>query len=242
GLLEMRAQDRLGSASLRSGSGPSFPTISSRRVAVTSAHCVAPRWSAYDVCSPPPISRIRTWPIGAGTSVTPRCTSKPPINPRCTCTTRSASKSRKRCLPADSATSSIDPSSCMASAPKRPCGLLTRTGCPAKAAVSSVASRCRVCPSGTVLIRRRAGGQRWQVAGLLVVGQHRDPAGVALLAGEGRGQEQVDEVGHLVEGVHPAPDRDHVRIVVLPGQDRGLLAPHQSSPHALHLVRGDLLT
>jgi hypothetical protein len=29
---------------------------------------------------------------------------------------------------------------------------------------------------------------------------------------------------------------------VLPGQDRGLLAPHQSSPHALHLVRGDLLT
>jgi hypothetical protein len=105
-----------------------------------------------------------------------------------------------------------------------------------------------VWPSGTALLRvdtcrtlARALGQRRQVARLLVVRQHRDAPYVPLLAGEGGRQEDVDEVGHVVEGVHPTAHRDHVGVVVLAGQGGGLLAPHQGGPHTLDLVRRDLL-
>src|SRR4051794_1670185 len=155
--------------------------------------------------------------MGLGTSVTSRWTSNPPISPRCTWTIRSASKPRNRCLPADSAISSVDPSSWVASRSNRPCGLLTRTRCPANTSVSSVARRCSVWPSGTSLLRGPATGgelgarrQRRQLSGLLVVAQHRDPARMALLFGERRREEQIDEVRHLVEGVHAAAHRDHV--------------------------------
>ena len=44
-----------------------------------------------------------------------------------------------------------------------------------------------------------------------------------------------------VDGVHAAADADHLRVVVLAGQRRGLDAPRQRAAHAGHLVRGDLL-
>src|SRR3954454_18130356 len=217
--------------------------MSSRREPVTSAHWVAPRRSAYDVWLR--TRRSRTCPTGSGTSATSRCTSKPPISPRWMCTTRSASKSRKRCLPADSAVSSVAPSSCAASAANRPWGLLTRTGPPAKASVNAVASRCRVWPSGMAargsLGVLGGGGQRRQVVAGLVVGQHRDPPHVALLAGERGLEEQTDEARHLVHGVHPAADRDHVGVVVLAGEHGGVVVPDERRTDAPHLVGRDLL-
>src|SRR3712207_872346 len=61
----------------------------------------------------------------------------------------SAPKQANRCLPWEATSSSTRPSSSAAPAAKRPCGLVTCTGRPAKASVWSRASRCSVCPSGT---------------------------------------------------------------------------------------------
>lgn len=41
--------------------------------------------------------------------------------------------------------------------------------------------------------------------------------------------------------MHSATDGDHVGVVVLATEGGGLLAPGECGPHALHLVRGDLL-
>src|SRR5690606_28639122 len=78
-------------------------------------------------------------------------------------------------------------------------------------------------------------------AGGLVAGHQVDAALVALLAGERLGQEHVDQRLELLLGVLAGAHRDHVRIVVLAGQARGLLVPHQRGADALDLVRGDLL-
>ena len=87
----------------------------------------------------------------------------------------------------------------------------------------------------------RGVGQRREVAGRLVVGEHPDPAYVPDLAGEVGAQEDADEPRHLRDGVHPAADGDHVGVVVLPGQRRGLVAPGERGADTLHLVGGDLL-
>ena len=65
---------------------------------------------------------------------------------------------------------------------------------------------------------------------------------MALIPGEGRRDEGVDEGCHLVEGVLARTDRDHVRVVVLAGKFSGRKAPHEGRANAFDLVRGDLLT
>src|SRR3954451_420764 len=232
----IRRHARSGSASGRSGSGPRAPTTASRFSLETRVHSIAPRRSAYDVRFS---SRSRTWPTGGGAA--PGMTSNLPISPRCTCTNRSPANSTNRCLPADSAPSSSCPSSTAASAENRPWGLLTRTGRPPNATSSSAARRWRVCPSGIGSETRRGLWQRRQVAGGLVVGQHPDPSYVTLLAGERGAEEELDEPRHLLDRVHPPAHGDHVGVVVLPGQARGLLAPRQGRPHSRHLVGRDLL-
>src|SRR3954453_14714582 len=54
--------------------------------------------------------------------------------------------------------------------------------------------------------------------GAFVLGQQGDPAGVPFVAAERGGEEDPDEPEGLLLGVHPGADRDHVRVVVLPGQ------------------------
>src|SRR5687767_12671937 len=115
-------------------------------------------------------------------------------------TTRSSSKSRNRCLPAESAPRNRPPSRRWASSAKRPWGLLTATSRPPNAPERSSASRRSVCPSGIRLGRVGAGPpphrgfrERGQVAGLLVGGEHLDPPGVAALGGEVGPEEQLDE-------------------------------------------------
>ena len=87
----------------------------------------------------------------------------------------------------------------------------------------------------------RGVGQRRQLAGRLVVREHPDAAYVPRLAGEVGAQEDPDEPGHLRDRVHPAADREHVGVVVLAGQGRGLVAPGQRRADALDLVGRDLL-
>ena len=72
-------------------------------------------------------------------------------------------------------------------------------------------------------------------------GDLRDPASVALLAGERCRDEPVDERRRLLERVLARADRDHVGVVVFTRELRGRDAPHQRRTHAAHLVRRDLL-
>src|SRR5512141_463916 len=99
-----------------------------------------------------------------------------------------------RCLPHASAPSTTPASSRAAASAKRPCGLPTRTSRPAKARSSSPASRWRVWPSGIVRGATREGGvrQRRQLVVALVRRELGDPAHVALLAAERRGEEDLD--------------------------------------------------
>src|SRR5690606_2797669 len=83
--------------------------------------------------------------------------------------------------------------------------------------------------------------QRRELAGPLVVGEHADAPAVPLLAAVGRAEEELDEADRLLRAVHAGTDADHVGVVVLAGQDRGVLAPGQRGPDALDLVGGDLL-
>src|SRR6188472_695863 len=236
----IRPQARIGSASGRNGSGPRRAITSSRRAVVTRSQTIAPRRSAYAAGGPSAVaSRRRTWPTGRGISSTSGCTSSWPMRPRWMWTTRSPASSQNRCLPAASASSSTEPSTRAADSANRPCGLDTRTRRPPKADPTSCARRWRVCPSGM----RRAGGgrQRRQLAGAFVVDQHADPAGVPLLLAEGRGQEHLHEARHLLDGVHPPADRDHLRVVVLAREDGRLLGPDERAADAGHLVGGHLL-
>src|SRR4051794_33333824 len=250
----IRSQASSGSASGRSGSGPSRSTSAVRCSGVCSSQAVAPRRSAYDVTSSATsarTSRSRTWPTGAGTSAASRETSKRPYRPRWTWTRSSWAKWSHRCLPHDSAPSSTRPSSSAADCAKRPCGLLTRTGWPANASPSAVARRWRVCPSGIRplaaapgVLSRFPGGLRQgrELAGALVLADLAQAAGVPLLLAERRGQEDLDEPRHVPDQVHAAADRDDLRVVVLAPQARGLLRPGQRAADSRHLVGGDLLT
>src|SRR5680860_148645 len=159
-----------------------------------------------------------------------------------------------RCLPHACASTNPVPSTRFADSTNRPWGLETSTTWPAKCSLIDCASRCRVWPSGISAgpdngpdIGPRhgsAGGlrQRGQVAGLLVVTQHRDAAAMACLVAERRAEEHVDEPGHLRQRMHPTTHRDDVRVVVLTSQRGCLLAPHQCRARAPDLVRGHLLT
>src|SRR5881398_112121 len=71
-------------------------------------------------------------------------------------------------------------------------------------------------PEGLVLlllgvVRR----DRGQLARRLVVGQHVDTALVALVARERRREEGLDELRHVLRGVHASAHRDDVGVVVL---------------------------
>src|SRR5215472_5602652 len=119
-----------------------------------------------------------------------------------------------------------------------------RPGAPALAHPSR--STPPACPAGraarlltapVLLVDLLAGDQ----PGRLVLGELRDAAGVTLLAGERLGDEQVDEADRLVVGVLARADRYDVRVVVLAGQERGGLVPHERGTDARDLVRGDLL-
>src|SRR5690606_784141 len=79
-------------------------------------------------------------------------------------------------------------------------------------------------------------------AGGLVAGDEVDAALVALLAGERLGEEQVDERLELLLGVLARTHGDDVRVVVLTGQARSVLVPHERGTDPADLVRGDLLT
>lgn len=54
-------------------------------------------------------------------------------------------------------------------------------------------------------------------------------------------QENLDEAGSLLDRVLAGAQRNHVRIIVLPGQLRGGVIPRERSSHANNLVRRDLL-
>ncbi len=82
---------------------------------------------------------------------------------------------------------------------------------------------------------------RREVACRLVRRQHVDAADVADVLRERGRQEGLHELRRLVLRVHAGAHRDHVGVVVLAAQRRGLLAPGQRRAHALHLVRRDLL-
>ena len=62
------------------------------------------------------------------------------------------------------------------------------------------------------------------------------------LRGEVGGQEELDQLGGPVDGVHPGTDGDHVGVVVLPAQSRGLGVVGQHGAHTGNLVGRDLLT
>src|SRR4051794_26041251 len=244
----IRAQARSGSASSRSGSGPSFATAASTCSRVHRSQAVAPRRSAT-VRSP--TRRSRTWPIGAGTpSSAPSygASWSLPMRPRWMCTKRSPGNSRKSCLPHACAPSSAWPSSWRASSSKRPCGLPTRTGRPARASVRSWASRWRVWPSGTplVLVLGRAEalrrvGQRRPLAGPVVDVELADPADVPPVVAERLGEEDLHEAGHVLDGVHAAADGHDLRVVVLTAEPRGLVGVDEGAPDPGHLVGGHLL-
>ena len=57
----------------------------------------------------------------------------------------------------------------------------------------------------------------------------------------GSAMKRVDEADRLLDGVLARADRDHVGVVVLAGEDRGVHAPDERGADAAHLVRGDLL-
>ena len=88
---------------------------------------------------------------------------------------------------------------------------------------------------------RGRAGIRLQGAVDLVRGDLGDPARVALVAGERRRDEPVDEGRGLVEGVLAGADGDDVRVVVLARELGGRDAPDERRADAAHLVRRDLL-
>src|SRR5690606_13677873 len=124
-----------------------------------------------------------------------------------------------------SAVTTVPPSSSDAPAANRPCGLVTRTGRPPNSSRSMRASRWTVCPSGT-----SGGGARRLVGGELV-----GPALVALVAGEGLGDEGVDQRRGLLERVHASTYGDDVLVVVLPAERGGLPRPGQDGAHTRDL-------
>ena len=186
----------------------------SRCSAPIRSHWVAPRRSAYVVSF---CRRSRTWPTGGGAGRRAQVELADQARGARGRSDRPAN-STNRCLPAESAPTTTWPSTSAASAANLPCGLLTRTGRPAKAASRSSRGAGGCAPQASCA--ERGVGQRRQVAGRLVVGEHRDAAHVPLLAGEVGVQEDADEAGHLLEGVHPAADGEHVGVVVLAGERR----------------------
>ena len=78
-------------------------------------------------------------------------------------------------------------------------------------------------------------------AGRLELGDLGDAARVTLLARERLGDEHVDEVRGLLDGVLAGADRDDVGVVVLAGERRSRFVPHEGGADAAHLVRRDLL-
>src|SRR5688572_28008455 len=114
--------------------------------------------------------------------------------------------------------STTRPSSTAAPSAKRPCGLEARTTFALSSGVWSRASRWMVCPSGKgALLSGRGLLHGWQGAGRLVLRQHPDAAGVALVAAVVRAQERLEdaECGGLV--VHAGAEADDVGVVVLAG-------------------------
>ena len=93
---------RSGSASGRSGSGPSRATIASALAGLTSSQAVAPRRSAYAVASAR-TRRSRTCPTGSGTSSTPGARRRADQTEVDVERSRSRGNSTNRCLPTDSA-------------------------------------------------------------------------------------------------------------------------------------------
>src|SRR5699024_4562024 len=90
-------------------------------------------------------------------------------------------------------------------------------------------------------LRSGGGGGVHVVAGLLVLGDEIDATLMAILAREWLGEEDVDQLLQFLLGVLTGADGDHVGVVVLTGQARGVLVPHQGRADAAHLVGGDLL-
>ena len=175
------------------------------------------------VAARPPAGGVRPRPARAPRRPR-RARRTTPIRPRWTWTKRSWSRSTKRCLPAESA-----PTTVAAVELRRP----RRRSVPA---ARRRGRRARRTPRPG---RRRAGGgcgpqasvtrvraaqgglrQRRELAGLVVDRELADAPGVALVAGERRGEEDLDEAGHVLHRVHPAADRDHVGVVVLAGEGR----------------------
>ena len=86
--------------------------------------------------------------------------------------------------------------------------------------------------------------QRQRLSGAhraLVVLHQVDAALVALVAAEGGLQEGVDEGQSLFLAVLAGADGHDVRVVVLAGQTRGRIGPHEGGAHAFHAVGGHLL-
>ena len=134
------------------------------------------------------------------------------------------------------APSSVAPSSSAASAANRPCGLLTRTGRPAKASVSVGGEPVEGVPLRHRVRRRRPRRrlrQRRQVAGRLVVGEHRDPADVPLLAGERRWSRKTSTKRVISSTVCIRPPTEiTLASLCSRASDGGLLAPDQRGADA----------
>src|SRR5947209_7851584 len=151
-LRRIRWYARSGSASGRSGSGPSRASSASTSGAGSASHAAGPRRSSQ--CRRVAI-RSRTSPTGAAGTPVPSL--KRPYRPRWTCRVRPPSYRCSRCLPKASVSRSTRPDSTAAPPAKRPWGLVTVTRRPANSSRCRAARRCTVCPSGT---RPRVGGVR----------------------------------------------------------------------------------
>ena len=79
------------------------------------------------------------------------------------------------------------------------------------------------------------------VMGALVIAHLVDPGAVAGVAGEGLGDEGVEDRQGLLDGVLAHTEAGDVGVIVLAGQARGLDGPHEGGAHAIDLVGGDLL-
>ncbi len=64
---------------------------------------------------------------------------------------------------------------------------------------------------------------------------------VPRLTAERLREKRPDQPDRLSHAVHPSTDRDHLGVVVPPGQPGRLLAPRQPAPDTGHLVGRDLL-
>src|SRR5436309_15412191 len=98
-------------------------------------------------------------------------------------------------------------------------------------------------PGGHAPAHRLDGpGRLREAAGALVLADLGDPPGVPGVTGEPGTEERLDQRRRLLQGVLPGADGYHVRVVVQPGQARGVGVPHERGADPDDLVRGDLLT